>query len=126
MNWYAQAGPQPDTALAASIRLSGTASRRPAGAMAVSHSAIFSGSTSSEQYWIMPSPSATGVLGCRSLTILANEKTSGSPTLYIVRMKSNESSRSSASSASAVELTRVSDGGFDMLRSMYSWLMYPS
>ena len=63
MNWYAQAGPQPDTALAASIRLSGTASRRPAGAMAVSHSAIFSGSTSSEQYWIMPSPSATGVLG---------------------------------------------------------------
>ena len=70
--------------------------------------------------------SATGVLGWRSLTIRANANTSGSPTLYIVRMKSNVSSPASASSASAVELTRISDGGFDMLRSMYSWLICDS
>lgn len=37
--------------------------------------------------------------------------------VYIVRMKSNESSRPSSSSASRVELTRVNDGGFDMFRS---------
>ena len=64
--------------------------------------------------------SATGICGWRSLTILANVKTSSSPTLYIVRMKSNESSRPSRSSASRVELTRVNDGGFDMFRSRYS------
>ena len=55
--------------------------------------------------------SATGIWAWRSLTILANENTSSSPTLYIVRMKSNESSRPSSSNASRVELTRVNDGG---------------
>ena len=40
-------GPQPDTALAASMRLSGTSSSCPAGAMARSHSLSCSGSTSS-------------------------------------------------------------------------------
>lgn len=70
--------------------------------------------------------SATGIWAWRSLTILANENTSSSPTLYIVRMKSNESSRPSSSNASRVELTRVNDGGFDMFKSRYSWLICDS
>ncbi len=64
--------------------------------------------------------SATGRFGWCSLTVRAKVKTSGSPTLYIVRMKSNESSPASRASASEVELTRVNDGGLDMFRSRYS------
>ena len=68
MNWYTQAGPQPDTQLAASIRFSGTASSRPAGAMIFRKASSSSAVTLLEQYWIMPSPTEAGVLGMMRIT----------------------------------------------------------
>ncbi len=70
--------------------------------------------------------SATGSCGRRSLTFRANAKTSGSPTLYIVSTKSKPSSSASVASASAVELTRVSEGGLERFRSRYSRLICDS
>ena len=68
MNWYAHAGPQPDTLLAASIRLSATSSSRPAGAMAARQASSACGATPAWQYWIIPAPTATGVLGIMRIT----------------------------------------------------------
>ena len=68
MNWYTQAGPQPDTQLAASMRFSGTGSRRPAGAMSRQKASSSSAVTLLEQYWIMPSPTEAGVLGMMRMT----------------------------------------------------------
>ena len=63
INWYTHAGPQPETQQAASIKFSGMASSRPAGAMAPKKANIWSSLTPSAQYWIIPAPSETGVLG---------------------------------------------------------------
>ena len=68
INWYTQAGPQPDTQLAASMRDSGTASSRPAGAISFKNSASSSAVTLEEQYWIMPAPTMAGVLGMMRMT----------------------------------------------------------
>ena len=68
MNWYTQAGPQPDTQLAASMRASGTASSRPAGAIRRRKSASSSAVTPEVQYWIMPAPTEAGVLGMMRMT----------------------------------------------------------
>ena len=68
MNWYTQAGPQPETQLAASIRVSGTGSSRPAGAISLQNSASSSAVTWLEQYWIIPSPTEAGVLGMMRMT----------------------------------------------------------
>ena len=51
--------------LAASIRFSGTASSRPAGAMIFWKASSSSAVTLLEQYWIMPSPTEAGVLGMK-------------------------------------------------------------
>ena len=68
MNWYTQAGPQPETLLAASIKASGTASSRPAGAISFRNSCSSSAVTLAEQYWIMPAPTEAGVLGMMRIT----------------------------------------------------------
>ena len=68
MNWYTQAGPQPDTQLAASMRPSGTASSRPAGAINFRNSASSSAVTLEVQYWIIPAPTEAGVLGMMRMT----------------------------------------------------------
>ena len=59
MNWYTQAGPQPETQLAASIRVSGTGSEPPGGGHQLAEFGLFFGGRHAlEQYWIIPSPTA--------------------------------------------------------------------
>ena len=67
MNWYTQAGPQPDTQLAASMRASGTASSRPAGPSA-EEVGLFLGGDTGGAVLDHTCPTEAGVLGMMRMT----------------------------------------------------------